>query len=73
MKACCIIQNENLLSNFLYFILYSTNHNQPCVRMVTRNNHLFIEFDAEPLHTIDVTNQAAKAMATYRDQIIELI
>jgi hypothetical protein len=41
--------------------------------MATRNNHLFIEFDAEPLHTIDVTDQAAKAMATYRDQIIELI
>ena len=41
--------------------------------MATRNNHLFIEFDAESLHTTDVTDQAVKAMATYRDQIIELI
>ena len=51
--------------------------------MVTRNDHLFTQFNIDNLtvegegrdnsgelsHTIDLTDQATEAMATYRDQI----
>ena len=55
--------------------------------MATRNNHLFTQFNidnltvegegrdnsGEPLHTVDLTNQAAEAMTAYRDQIAGLM
>ena len=55
--------------------------------MATRNDHLFTQFNidnltvegegrdnsGEPSHTVDLTNQAAKAMAAYKDQIVGLM
>ena len=55
--------------------------------MVIRNDRLFTQFNidnltiegegrnnlGEPLHTVDLTNQVAKTMATYRDQIARLM
>ena len=55
--------------------------------MATRNDHLFIQFNIDnltvegegrnnsggPLHTVDLTDQAAEAMAAYRDQIAGLM
>ena len=55
--------------------------------MATRNDHLFTQFNidnftvkgkgrdnsGEPLHTVDLTDQATEAMATYRDQITGLM
>ena len=55
--------------------------------MATRNDCLFTQFNinnltiegegrnnsSEPSHTIDLTDQAAKAVATSRDQIVRLM
>ena len=55
--------------------------------MVTRNDHLFTQFNIDNLivegegrdnlgklsHTVDLTDQATKAMAAYRDQIAWLM
>ena len=55
--------------------------------MATRNNHLFTQFNidnltvegegrdnsGEPSYTVDLTDQAAEAMAAYRDQIVGLM
>ena len=55
--------------------------------MATRNNHLFTQFNidnltvegegrdnsGEPLHTVDLTDQAVEAMTAYRDQIAGLM
>ena len=55
--------------------------------MATRNDHLFTQFNinnftvegesgdnsGEPSHTVDLTDQATEAMATYRDHIAGLI
>ncbi|KAF3968431.1 hypothetical protein CMV_007678 [Castanea mollissima] len=67
MRACC------------------TSHN--FVRIATRNDRLFTQFNidnltiegegrnnsGEPFHTVDLTDQAAEAMANYRDQIARLM
>ena len=67
MRVCCTIHN------FIW--------------MVIRNDRLFTQFNidnltiegegrnnsGEPLHTVDLTNQVAKTMATYRDQIARLM
>ena len=67
MRAYCIIHNF--------------------IQMATRNNCLFTQFNigdlivdgegsnnsGKPSHTVDLTDQATKAMATYRDQIAGLI
>ena len=61
MRACCTIHNF--------------------IRMATRNDPLFTQFNidnliiegeginnsGEPLHTVNLTDQAAKTMATSRD------
>ena len=66
-RACCIIHNF--------------------IRMATRNDRLFIEFNidnptvegegrdnlGEPLHSVDLIDQAVEAMAAYRDQIAGLM
>ena len=55
--------------------------------MAIRNDHLFTQFNIdnftvegegrdnsdEPSHTVDLIDQAAEAMATYRDQIVGLM
>ena len=67
MKACCTIHNF--------------------IQMATRNDCLFTQFNidnltiegegrdnsGEPLHIVDLTNQAFKAMAVYRDHIVGLM
>ena len=67
MRACCTIHNF--------------------IRMATRNDRLFTQFNVdnltiegegrdnsgEPSHTVDLIGQAAKALATYRDQIVGLM
>ena len=67
IRACCTIHNF--------------------IRMATRNDHLFTQFNidnltvegegrnnsGEPLHSVDLIDQAAKVMATYRDQIAGLM
>ena len=64
---------------------YCTIHN--FIRMATRNDRLFTQFNidnlnvedegrnnlGEPLNTVNLTNQAFKAMAAYRDQIVGLM
>ena len=64
---------------------YCTIHN--FIWMATRNDRLFTQFNiddlivdsedsnnsGEPSYTIDLTDQAAEAMATYRDQITGLM
>ena len=64
---------------------YCTIHN--FIWMATRNDRLFTQFNiddlivdsedsnnsGEPSHTIDLTDQAAEAMTTYRDQITGLM
>ena len=55
--------------------------------MATRNDHLFTQFKIdnltvegegrdnsdEPLHTVDLTDQAVETMTAYRDQIAGLM
>ena len=64
---------------------YCTIHN--FIWMATRNDRLFTQFNiddlivdsedsnnsGEPSYTIDLTDQAAEAMTTYRDQITGLM
>ena len=67
MRACCTFHNF--------------------IRIATRNNCLFTQFNIDNLtvegesknnsgelsHTVDLTNQAAEAMATYKEHIIGLM
>ena len=64
---------------------YCTIHN--FIRMATRNDRLFTQFNidnltiegegrdnsGEPSHIVDLTNQAAKVMAAYKDQTVGLM
>jgi len=64
---------------------YCTIHN--FIQMASRNDRLFTQFNVdnltvkgegrdnsgEPLHTVDLTDQVAEAMAAYRDQITGLM
>ena len=67
MRVCCTIHNF--------------------IQMATRNDHLFSQFNiddlivdgegrknsSKPSNTVDLTDQGAKTMTTYRDQIARLM